>query len=31
MITDEEIRAMIRTMHHRCLDVIAAHGMEAKW
>jgi hypothetical protein len=30
-ITDAEIRARIRTMHQRCLDVIAAGGMETKW
>jgi len=29
-ITDAEVRAEIRTMHQRCLDVIAAHGMETK-
>jgi transposase len=30
-ITDAEIRERIRTMHQRCLDVIAANGMETKW
>jgi len=30
-ITDVEIRERIRTMHQRCLDVIAANGMETKW
>jgi hypothetical protein len=30
-VTDAEIRAEVRTMHQRCLDVIAAHGMETKW
>ena len=30
-ITDAEIRERIGTMHQRCLDVIAAHGMETKW
>jgi hypothetical protein len=30
-ITDAEVRTEIRTMHQRCLDVIAAHGMETKW
>ena len=30
-ITDAEIRDRIGTMHQRCLDVIAAHGMETKW
>lgn len=30
-ITDEEVRERIRTMHQRCLDVIAANGMETKW
>ena len=30
-ITDTEIRERIRTMHQRCLDVIAANGMETKW
>ena len=30
-ITDAEVRERIRTMHQRCLDVIAAGGMETKW
>lgn len=30
-ITDTEVGEQIRTMHQRCLDVIAAHRMEAKW
>ena len=30
-ITDTEIRARIRTMHQRCLDVITANRMETKW
>jgi transposase len=30
-VTDAEIRAEIRTMHQRCLDVIAAHGMQTEW
>jgi predicted DNA-binding ArsR family transcriptional regulator len=30
-ITDAEIRERIGTMHQRCLDVIAANGMETKW
>ena len=30
-ITDAEVRERIRTMHERCLDVIAANGMETKW
>jgi hypothetical protein len=30
-ITDAEVRERIGTMHQRCLDVIAAHGMETKW
>jgi hypothetical protein len=30
-ITDTEIRARIRTMYQRCLDVITANGMETKW
>jgi hypothetical protein len=30
-VTDAEVRERIRTMHQRCLDVIAAGGMETKW
>jgi predicted DNA-binding ArsR family transcriptional regulator len=30
-ITDAEIRERIGTIHQRCLDVIAANGMETKW
>jgi hypothetical protein len=30
-ITDAEVMAQIRAMHQRCLDVIAAYGMETKW
>jgi hypothetical protein len=30
-VTDAEIRAEVRTMRQRCLDVITAHGMETKW
>jgi hypothetical protein len=29
-VTDAEVRERIRTMHQRCLDVIAANGMETK-
>jgi hypothetical protein len=30
-ITDAEVRERIRTMHQRCLDVIAGNGMEKNW
>jgi transposase len=30
-ITDTEIKERIRKIHQRCLDVIAAGGMETKW
>jgi hypothetical protein len=31
LITDAEVKDMIHTMHQRCLDVIAAHGMYTEW
>jgi len=30
-VTNTEIKARITTMHQRCLDVVAANGMETKW